>query len=196
MYQLSRNLLIFLNGFRLIPLWFLLRFKQFVLNDEYAFLFEKDIAHYNVNFWRLLYERPWYKSVLYHRCGNWSKILSVLCGNYPLSIPDKSHTYIGGGIRLDHPYHTILNADFIGSNFTVVHLATIGSNAKAKTLPKLGNDVFLGCGSCILGGVTIGNNVKIGAGTIITKDVPDNVVVVGNPATIVKRNGIPCKEKL
>ncbi|KAJ2303347.1 hypothetical protein IWW55_002972 [Coemansia sp. RSA 2706] len=51
---------------------------------------------------------------------------------------------------------------------------------------KIGNNVVVGSSAIILPGVTIGNGVTIGAGAVVTKDVPDNVVVVGNPAHIVK----------
>ncbi|KAJ2851897.1 hypothetical protein IWW36_000670 [Coemansia brasiliensis] len=51
---------------------------------------------------------------------------------------------------------------------------------------KIGNNVWVGGGAIIMGGITIGNGVTIGAGAVVTKDVPDNVVVVGNPARIVK----------
>ncbi len=50
----------------------------------------------------------------------------------------------------------------------------------------IGNDVYIGTNSTILPGVTIGNNVIVGACSVITKDVPDNVVVAGNPARIIK----------
>ena len=48
------------------------------------------------------------------------------------------------------------------------------------------NNVFIGCNSIIMGGVRIGNNVVIGAGSVVTKDIPDNSVVVGNPAKVIK----------
>lgn len=50
---------------------------------------------------------------------------------------------------------------------------------------KIGDNVFIGIRTIILPGVTIGNNVIIGAGSVISRNVPDNVVVAGNPATIV-----------
>lgn len=52
---------------------------------------------------------------------------------------------------------------------------------------RLGNDVWIGGGTIILAGVTVGDRVVIGAGSVVTKDVPSDVVVVGNPAKIIKR---------
>ena len=48
------------------------------------------------------------------------------------------------------------------------------------------NNVFIGCNSTILGGVTIGNNVVVAAGSVVTHDVPDNSVVAGNPARVIE----------
>lgn len=50
----------------------------------------------------------------------------------------------------------------------------------------IGNDVWIGGSVCILPGVTIGNNVVIGAGSVVNKDIPDNVVAAGNPCKIIK----------
>ncbi|KAJ2386261.1 hypothetical protein GGI23_006529 [Coemansia sp. RSA 2559] len=51
---------------------------------------------------------------------------------------------------------------------------------------RIGNNVWIGGNAVILPGVTIGNNVTVGAGSVVNRDVPNNVVVVGNPARIVK----------
>lgn len=53
---------------------------------------------------------------------------------------------------------------------------------------QIGNDVWVGGGSIILPGVTIGNNVIVGAGSVVKKNIPDNVIVAGNPAKIIKEN--------
>ena len=52
--------------------------------------------------------------------------------------------------------------------------------------PTIGNNVNIGSNVCIIGGILIGNNVVIGAGSIVVKDIPDNVVVAGNPAKIIR----------
>ncbi len=52
----------------------------------------------------------------------------------------------------------------------------------------MGNNVWIGGGAIILPGVTIGDNVVIGAGSIVTKDIPDNVIAAGNPCRVIRAN--------
>ena len=52
--------------------------------------------------------------------------------------------------------------------------------------PIIGDNVNIGSNTCIIGEITIGDNVVIGAGSVVVKDVPSNVVIVGNPARIIK----------
>lgn len=63
------------------------------------------------------------------------------------------------------------------------------SKWKRGGVPTIGDKVTFCCGSSALGNITIGNNVTIGASTLILNDVPDNCTVVGNPAVIVKLKG-------
>jgi len=83
-----------------------------------------------------------------------------------------------------HPFATDLNAKSIGDNFSFKNCTTIGQSGGKR--PVIGNNVYVGSNVVIIGGITIGNNVVIGAGTVVVKDIPDNAVVVGNPARIVK----------
>ncbi len=62
--------------------------------------------------------------------------------------------------------------------------------------PYLKNNVFCGPNVVVIGDIVIGNNVVIGPGAVVTKSVPDNCVVVGNPAYIIKQDGIRCYKKL
>ena len=58
----------------------------------------------------------------------------------------------------------------------------------------IGNNVYIGNNACIMPGVTIGNNVVIGAASVVTKNVPDNVVIAGNPARIINTIDNYCKK--
>lgn len=71
----------------------------------------------------------------------------------------------------------------IGNNCTIYHGVTLGGTGKDKYKrhPDLGNNVVVGCGAKILGPIKIGNNVKIGANSVVLKEVPDNTTVVGIP---------------
>lgn len=81
----------------------------------------------------------------------------------------------------------------IGNNVTITNATILAHDASTKRFlgytkvgrVKIGNSVFVGYGSIVLPGVTIGNNVIIGSGSVVRDNVPDNCVVVGNPAKIV-----------
>ena len=62
--------------------------------------------------------------------------------------------------------------------------------------PTLHKGVTVCCGAKVLGPIEIGENSTIGAGAVVTKSVPKNCVVVGNPAMIIRRDGVKVKEKL
>lgn len=83
-----------------------------------------------------------------------------------------------------HPYAVI------GDNCKIEQNVTIGGRSGLTVLPKIGNHVMVGAGATVLGPVIIGDNVQIGAGAVVVKDVPDNCVVIGVPARIIKRDGV------
>lgn len=85
-----------------------------------------------------------------------------------------------------HGIGTQINAaSRIGDNCTVLHNVTIGGGHGGA--PTLGNNVFVGAGALIIGGVKIGDNVNIGAGAIVVTDVPSNSTVVCEKARIITR---------
>lgn len=65
---------------------------------------------------------------------------------------------------------------------------TIIKNIIGNNSPIIGDNVTLGANVVIIGDITIGNNVIVGAGSVVTKSIPDNCIVVGNPARILRQN--------
>ncbi len=95
---------------------------------------------------------------------------------------------IGPGFSMYHVFGTAWDKDvIIGNNVTILHGVTLGR--KNNKFPTIMDNVYIGPGACILGGIVIGKNSVIGANATVTKDVPDNAVVVGNPAKIISFNG-------
>lgn len=70
--------------------------------------------------------------------------------------------------------------------FDSIILAHDFSTRRHSAQTKIGSCCFIGCGAIILPNVTIGNHVIVGAGSVVTRDVPSNTIVAGNPAKIVK----------
>ena len=82
---------------------------------------------------------------------------------------------------LIHSLGVVINSDVVGgSEIKLEHGVTIGAE-KGKA-PRLGNSVFAGAGAKILGDITIGDNVKIGANAVVVSDLPPNCTAVGIPA--------------
>ena len=93
---------------------------------------------------------------------------------YGLSIPHSGGIVIGGNAK-------------IGKNCTILQGVTIGSNLykSREHVATIGDNVLIGAGAKIIGPIKIGNNVTIGANSVVVNDIPDDVVVAGNPAKII-----------
>ena len=95
---------------------------------------------------------------------------------------------IGPGLTIFHGQGLVINpGTIIGNNVILRHNTTIGNKTKGGGSPRIGNNVEIGTSAVIIGEINIGENSIIGAGTIVTKDVPANSIVYGNPFKIVKR---------
>lgn len=126
---------------------------------------------------------PEFRNLFYYRAGRIKHLIGFLCpGMSTLFINTPE---IGPGLFLQHGFSTIINADSIGSNCWINQQVTIGFSNKHDR-PTLKDNVTVYAGAKIIGKVTVGNNVIVGANAVVVKDVPDNCTVVGVPARIIK----------
>ncbi len=120
-------------------------------------------------------------------------ILKIFYREFPYLFLDYSCN-IGKGLFIQHGFSTIIMAD-IGENAWINQQVTIGYKDRTGR-PQLGDNVRVTAGAKVLGNIKVGNNVTVGANAVVVKDVPDNCVVVGIPAYIIKKEGVKVNEKL
>lgn len=107
---------------------------------------------------------------------------------YGFQIP--VNTEIGAGFYIGHFGTIVINGKAkIGKNCNIAHNTTIGrtNRGERKGYPTIGDYVWIGTGSVIVGGIKIGNNVLIAPNTFVNKSIPNNSLVIGNPAKIIDK---------
>jgi serine O-acetyltransferase len=118
---------------------------------------------------------------------SWAKLLRII--TFPLS---RSHNLwitayegIGGGLKIHHGFSSIITCKKMGKNCEIFQQVTVGWTDGG--CPTIGDDVIIYAGAKVFGDVVIGNDVIIGANAVVTKSIPNHSIVVGVPATIIKR---------
>ena len=148
----------------------------------------------------LILTYPGVKAVFFHRLAHFfsvakfdliSRIISQF-SRFLTGIEIHPGAKIGKNLFIDHGMGVVIGeTSEIGDNVTMYHMVTLGgispsinSNEQRniKRHPTLKDNVVVGSGAQILGPVTVGKNAKIGANAVVTKDVPENAVMVGIPA--------------
>ena len=155
-------------------------------------LFLKGMSH--IGFWALINYRIGHfirskskNKILWGITGVNKIIIEIITG---ISIPYNCN--IGPGMLIGHFSGIMIAGNVkIGRNCTLHQGVTIGlaGREEDKGVPILGDDVFIGAGAVILGKINVGNNVAIGANAVVSNDIPDSAVVVGNKAKIINYNG-------
>lgn len=104
---------------------------------------------------------------------------------FHLEIPHRCR--IGPAFHLGHPYNIILGPTEIGANCNVTHGVTIGMglSASGRGVPTLGDNVWIGPGAILTGPIHVGDGATIAAGSVVSRDVPPRALVAGNPARVV-----------
>lgn len=161
-----------------------------------------DKQAYRLNFLRLIKGKITghnYFLVRMYRRGNWfythkikllpEIIKKRMIRKYACEL--SPYATIGEGLLIHHSVGIVVGHEvIIGNHCEIFQNVTIGSNRKEKNgryMPIIGNNVSIGSGAVVVGPIKVGNNVHIGANSYVDKDIPDNVVVAGCPAKIIKR---------
>lgn len=184
--DIFKIIIAFLNLPRLIPhLVFFFKRNNILKDDIYANYRGRKHSDVVIYMLLLVFKKP-FRNIVYHRMGKSSYLFKWMLSPYETFILD-NQMFIGGGLCAGHSFATVVNANRIGKNFTVFQNVTVGVSNGGK--PTIGDNVAIYTHSVIVGNISIGNNVVIGASTLINKNIPDNCIVVGNPARIIKLNG-------
>ena len=154
---------------------------------------------------------PGVKAVFFHRIANFfsiakfnliARMISQL-SRFLTGIEIHPKAKIGKNLFIDHGMGVVIGeTSEIGDNVTIYHMVTLGgispsinsdNQRNVKRHPTLMDNVVVGSGAQILGPVTVNRNAKIGANAVVTKDVPENAVMVGIPAKNVSESSVDDK---
>lgn len=166
------------------------------IKEEIRIIRERDPAiHSNME----VFLYPSFKVMCYYRLAHrlylrrhyfWARWVSQR-GARRTGIEIHPGAQIGKGFFIDHGHGVIIGeTTVIGDNVTLYQGVTLGGTGKeqGKRHPTIGNNVMISTGAKVLGSFKIGDNSKIGAGSVVLKEVPPGSTVVGVPGQVVKRN--------
>ncbi len=94
----------------------------------------------------------------------------------------------GPGLVLAHPVGIIINSRVRGGSGIVIESAVVLGDAKGLS-PILGDEIYIGAGAKIIGGIHIGSGARIGANAVVVTDIPEGATAVGIPARVVRQRG-------
>jgi serine O-acetyltransferase len=130
---------------------------------------------------RLSQHKGWLYPLTRHKLHKFKK-------RYGIFIPQR--TVIGYGLYIQHCFGIIINPSaVVGNNVNIGQLTTIGANECRAAL--IGDGVYIGPGCSIVDDVVIGAGVSIGAGAVVTRNIPENVTAAGVPARVIKPSAHP-----
>src|SRR5436309_16107951 len=170
------------------------------IKEEIRVVFERDPAVRSV--WEVVFAYPGFHAVWFHRCAHWlwthglttlARILSHWA-RFWTGIEIHPGARIGRRLFIDHGMGVVIGETAeIGDDCTLYHGVTLGGTRPSreqggqKRHPTIGNDVIVGSGAQVVGPFRVGDGARIGAASVVLKEVPDGATMVGNPAHQVGR---------
>lgn len=144
---------------------------------------------------------PGFHALLLHRVSHklWRAGLPLLprlvshCARLITGVEIHPGARIGAGVFIDHGMGVVIGeTTTIGNGCILYQGVTLGGTGKqtGKRHPSLAENVVVGAGAKVLGAITIGANTRVGAGSVVVKDVPHDCTVVGVPGRIIHRSGV------
>jgi serine O-acetyltransferase len=165
---------------------------------DFKIIFERDPAARN---WlEVLFCYPGLQALWLHRFAHWlhhlglpfiPRLISHL-SRFFTGIEIHPGAQIGRGVFIDHGMGVVIGETAIVGDYALIYQGvTLGGTGKesGKRHPTLGDHVVVGTGAKVLGNIQLGNNARIGAGSVVLRDVPADCTVVGVPGRIVYRSG-------
>ncbi|MEH2195394.1 MAG: serine O-acetyltransferase [Nostoc sp.] len=167
------------------------------LLSDFRIIFERDPAARN---WlEVVFCYPGLHALCLHRLAHWlhnrgvgfiPRFISHL-GRFLTGIEIHPGAEIGQGVFIDHGMGVVIGETAIVGDFTLIYQGvTLGGTGKetGKRHPTVGKNVVIGAGAKVLGNLQIGDRVRIGAGSVVLRDIPNDCTVVGVPGRIISRN--------
>jgi serine O-acetyltransferase len=168
------------------------------IRKDIGVIFERDPAVRNVL--EILFCYPGFHAVRFHHAAHWlwnhnlkffARFLSHI-SRFLTGIEIHPGATIGEGFFIDHGMGVVIGETAeIGKNVTMYHGVTLGGTSwkKGKRHPTIEDNVIIGANAAILGPIRVGENSKIGSGSVLNKEVPPHSTVVGIPGRVVVRAG-------
>jgi len=168
------------------------------IRNEIKVIFERDPAAQSIL--EILFCYPGFHAVRFHRATHWlwernlrfpARLLSHV-SRFLTGIEIHPGATIGEGFFIDHGMGVVIGETAeIGKNVTLYHGVTLGGTSwqKGKRHPTIEDNVIIGANAAILGPIRVGENSKIGSGSVVNKEVPPHSTVVGIPGRVVFREG-------
>lgn len=166
---------------------------------DFRIIFERDPAARN---WlEVLFCYPGLQALLFHRLAHWLHFIGIPfiprlishISRFITGIEIHPGATIGQGVFIDHGMGVVIGETAIVGDYALIYQGvTLGGTGKesGKRHPTLGECVVVGAGAKVLGNLQIGNNVRIGAGSVVLRDVPSDCTVVGIPGRVIYRSGV------
>ena len=167
--------------------------------EDIRAVFDRDPAARS--FWEVLTCYPGIHALIMHRIAHWLwghrlRWLARFVAHFArffTGIEIHPGASIGRRFFIDHGMGIVIGETAeIGDDCLIYHGVTLGGTGKdsGKRHPTIGNNVVVSSGAKVLGSFKVGDNSKIGSGSVVLKEVPPNSVVVGVPGRVVTRNGV------